>query len=306
MTAEDDEELTDSELLSLPGESIKPGRLSSFFARRSALISQRNLDQTWLELSGAPVRHVMLFSDQDPRAKQRREEEERRRAWFAYEREMENIRAREDRLLAYIGEQQERNRERLEDIEQRTIRLRDGRRAYVNDNGNGYVDENGRALTGADADDARAEHLKHPDAATEREKTEADRRREELEKQRREIEERRARRESGNDATLTDGERAAKLRKEQEALTADERKVHQIADKSYAEIVKKSDGAADAYSADYTSAYGNSRTTSYAKERDGTGTVLATNFTPAAEGLTSSDKDKVIVPSVTPTPGVKT
>ncbi len=309
MTAEDDEELTDSELLSLPGESIKPGRLTSFFARRSALISQRNLDQTWLELSGAPVRHVMLFSDQDPRAKQRRDEEEqRRRAWFAYEREREAVRAREDQLLAYIGQEQVRNRERLEDIEQRTIRLRDGRRAYVNDNGNGYVDENGRALTGADEADARAEHLKHPDAATAREKTEAERQREELERLKREIEERRARRESGNDATLSDGERAAKLKTEQEALSADERKLADITDKSYAEIVKKPDGVANTYSTDYMSGYGNPRTTSFAKQQDGAGTVLATNFTPAAEGQTGSDtdKDKVVVPSVTLTPGVKT
>jgi hypothetical protein len=301
VTAENDDDLTDSELLSLPGESIKPGQLSSYFARRSALISQRNLDQVWLELSGASIRHVMLFGEQDPRVKQQREDEERRRAWFAYEMEMEAVRAREDRLLAYIDEQQALNRERLEDIERRTIRLRDGRRVYVN--GNGYVDEFGDEMRGADLDEARAEHAKHPDAATIAEKTEAERRREELEKLRRQIEERRAQREAGNDATLTDSERAAKLKTEQEALTADELKVQQIADQRHTEIVKNPDNIADAYSTDYTSAYGNTRTTSFAKQQDGAGTVLATNFTPAAEGQAGPDKDKAPAPAVTLTPG---
>lgn len=304
MTAENDEELTDSELLSLPGESIKPGRLSSFFARRSALVSQRNLDQTWLELSGAPVRRVMLFGEQDPRKRQEREDEERRRAWFAYEREMDAVRAREDRLLAYIGEQQERNRERLEDIERRTIRLRDGRRVYVD--GDGYVDEYGRELTGDDHKEARAEHAKHPDAATAQEREAALRQQEELERLRREIEERRAARAAANDAALSESERAAKLKTEQEALTANEKKFQEIADKSYAAIVSKPDSVADAYSTDYLSAYGSTRTTSCAKQQEGSAAVLAANFTPAAEGQSNPDKDRVIVPSIAPTPGVKT
>ncbi|MCZ7641500.1 MAG: hypothetical protein M5U33_00465 [Pseudorhodoplanes sp.] len=304
MTAENDEELTDSELLSLPGESIKPGRLSSFFARRSALVSQRNLDQTWLELSGAPVRRVMLFGEQDPRKRQEREDEERRRAWFAYEREMDAVRAREDRLLAYIGEQQERNRERLEDIERRTIRparrtprVRRRRRLC----GRVRPGTDGRRSQGSPRGTCQTPG--RCDRAGERA---ALRQQEELERLRREIEERRAARAAANDAALSESERAAKLKTEQEALTANEKKFQEIADKSYAAIVSKPDSVADAYSTDYLSAYGSTRTTSCAKQQEGSAAVLAANFTPAAEGQSNPDKDRVIVPSIAPTPGVKT
>lgn len=48
--------------------------------------------------------------------------------------------------LARIDEQQRELEKRREDIDDRAIKLHDGRRAYVN--GEGYVDGQGRELTG--------------------------------------------------------------------------------------------------------------------------------------------------------------
>ena len=68
----------------------------------------------------------LTFDDQDPRVKQRREEEERRRHQ-EYEQGLREITAREDRLLAQIEDQQRLVEKRLKDIDDRAIKLHDGR-----------------------------------------------------------------------------------------------------------------------------------------------------------------------------------
>ncbi|MBZ5594781.1 MAG: hypothetical protein LAP39_21260 [Acidobacteriia bacterium] len=57
------------------------------------------------ELDGDSTLHLMIPVGMDPQERQRREEDERRRALQA-EREMEEYKERSDRVLAQIEEQQ--------------------------------------------------------------------------------------------------------------------------------------------------------------------------------------------------------
>jgi hypothetical protein len=283
----DDHDLTDGELLSMPGEDIPPGRLSEYFTRRSAVAYQRGMTELMLELSGNSGLRGMIFPDQDPRVKQQREEEERRRRQ-EYEQAIHEITAREDRLLVRIEEQQREIENRQKEIDERTIRLHDGRRAYVD--GDGYVDGQGHDLRGADHDEARAEHAKSPNAATLQEKTEADRQWNELDKLKHDVQQHR----QGRDQF----DASADLKHEQETADDYEKRFQHATETRRAEIEAKPDSVADAYSADYMADYG--RTTSYAKQQDGEGKILAGNFAPAAAGQPRPGEDKTPRPSTAP------
>ena len=283
----DDHDLTDDELLTMPGEEIPPGRLSEFFTRRSAVAWQRGMDELLLELSGNSGHHFLIFPDQDPRVKQQREEAERRRHQ-EYEQAMREITAREDRLLVQIEQQQREIEKREQEIDERAIKLHDGRRAYVN--GDGYVDGQGNELRGADHDEARAEHAKNPNAATAQEKAEADTQWNELDKLKHDIQQHRQDREQAGAST--------DLKHEQESADDYEKRFQQAADTRRAEIETKPDSAAGAYSADYMSDCG--RTTSYAKQQAGEGKILAADFAPAAAGQASPGEDKTLRPSTAP------
>jgi hypothetical protein len=283
----DDHDLTDDELLTLPGDEIPPGRLSEFFTRRAAVVYQRNMDELMLELSGNSGHHFLIFPDQDPRVKQRREEEERRRHQ-EYGEALREITAREDRLLVQIEQRQREIEKREQEIDERTIRLHDGRRAYVN--GDGYVDGQGNELRGADHDEARAEHAKNPNAATAQEKAEADRQWSELDKLKHDIQQHQQNREQAGAST--------DQKHEQETADDYEKRFQQATETRSAEIEAKPGSVADAYSADYMADYG--RTTSYAKQQDGEGKILAADFAPAAAGQASPGEDKTLRPSTAP------
>lgn len=169
--------LPEAELLALPGEAIPPGRLTAFFVRRAALLHQHELDELAFERSGNSNRHFLIFPDTDPKQRQRREDEERRRAWLAGQ-ELLAYRQRTDRLLAQIEDQQRVVEKRRKEIEDNAIRLHDGRRVYAD--GDQYRDEHGRFLEGRDRDEAAALHREKPDASTWEQKQEIDRRAEEL------------------------------------------------------------------------------------------------------------------------------
>jgi hypothetical protein len=177
---EDDlDTLPDAELLAMPGGSIPPGWLTEFFGRKAALIHQQDTDELALELSGGSTRHLMIFPGTDPKEKQRREEEDRRRAWLATQQLLEYT-ERSDRLLARIDEQERVIQKRRKEIEDNAIRLHDGRRVYVD--GNQYRDENGSILQGPDRDEAAALRSGNPQASTWQQKTEIDDRYQELER----------------------------------------------------------------------------------------------------------------------------
>lgn len=221
----------------------------------------------------------MIFSGQDPRVKHRREEEEYRRQ--QYEQAMREITVREDRLLARIEEQQVIVEKRREEIDERAIKLHDGRRAYVD--GDGYVDGQGRELSGADYDEAHRLHQQNPDAATRQENAENNRQANDLETLRQNLQQHQQDREQAG----------APVDLKQEQQTADdyEKRFKQAAEPRRAEIEKKADSVADAYGTDYMADLG--RTTSYAKQQAGEGKTLAADFTPAAEGKIDLSKIQI-------------
>src|SRR5438270_2970010 len=170
-TKDDLDAMPDAELLALPGEAVPSGRLTALFTRRAALLHQQELDELALERSGNSARHFIIFPDMDPQERRRREEEEQRRVLQA-EREMLEYNERTERLLAQIEAQQRYLIERRQEIEDRALRLHDGRRVYVD--GEQYRDELGNVLQGRDRDEAAGQHRQHPNASTWRDKEDID------------------------------------------------------------------------------------------------------------------------------------
>jgi hypothetical protein len=172
-----DNDMPEDEFLEMPEQAV-PGDLSRLWAIRSNLLHQREADELNHELAGdAPAR--MIFPWTNPQEK-RRIEEKRRREQLAYEEEMIENEQRTERLLLRIDEEQAKIDERRREIENNALRLRDGRRAYID--GDRYRDGAGRVLTGADEAEAARQHDYHPDASTWADKQEIDRRADENQK----------------------------------------------------------------------------------------------------------------------------
>jgi hypothetical protein len=166
---DDIETMPEDDLLTVPSGNIPSGLLTMLWARHSALIYQRRIEELNGELSGAYTRHVMLFPGQSPEEKRKREEEEQRRR--RYEQAMLDVQYCSDRLLADIEFREREIDKHRPDIEDRALKQHDGRRVYFD--GSGYRDETGRALVGSDATEAEVLHRERPDAPTwqERQKT---------------------------------------------------------------------------------------------------------------------------------------
>ncbi|GEM_PF-5943172 len=58
---DDIETMPARDLLTLPSDNIPPGVLTMLWARHSAVIYQRRIEELNLELSGAYTRHVLLY-----------------------------------------------------------------------------------------------------------------------------------------------------------------------------------------------------------------------------------------------------
>jgi hypothetical protein len=265
-TEDDPDTLPEGELLALPEGSIPPGWLSEFFARRAAAVYQQDSNELALELSGDSSLHLMIFRDMDPREKRRRKEEEDRRRLLA-EQELQEYRERSDCLLARIEQQQLVVEKHRKEIEENALKLRDGRRVYVD--GSQYRDEQGRVLEGRDRDEAAALHTQKPNASKwqDRQKTiaEAD----ELERLKQKVLIDRQEAERGGDVN------AAK-----ERLSGYEREFQNNLENKPAVIAAKAPAdLAASYSTDYMAAYGDEYTIS---------TVPA--FTKAADGQTPADR----------------
>src|SRR5262245_2805701 len=130
ITEDEIDTIPEAELLALPGEAIPAGRLTAFFTRRAELLRQGEWDEMVLEHNGGTLRHFMTFVENDPKAREAREEAARRKE---KEDELERLAyiERSNRLLADIEAQQRAIARRRQDIEDRAIRLRDGRKAFV-------------------------------------------------------------------------------------------------------------------------------------------------------------------------------
>lgn len=139
-------DLTDDELLGIPLANLRPGELRrAFLAEAADNIKKEdivNVQRTFTALQG-------------------RQSEEQR------DREQEEHRlfvAREEHLLAAIREREIEIDREAEALDARTIRLADGRRAYVD--GDKYRDEDGKELHDAARAEAEQLHLEQPNAAT--------------------------------------------------------------------------------------------------------------------------------------------
>ena len=235
-TEDDLDALPESELLTLPEETIPPGWLSEFFGRRAALMHQQDMNELALELSGDSSLHLMIFRDMDPREKRRRKEEEDRRRLLA-EQELQEYLDRSDRLLARIEQEQLIVEKHRKEIEDNALKLRDGRRVYVD--GSQYRDEQGRVLEGRDRDEAAALHSQKPDASTWQQKQEIDRRYDELDRLKQKVLQDRQDTERGGDINTANGK-----------LSADEQ---EFAEKVEA---RAQQAPADYGSSDYMAAFG--------------------------------------------------
>jgi len=260
--------LPEGELLTLPDGAIPPGWLTEFFARRAALIQQQDSNELALELSGDSSLHLMIFRDMDPKEKRRRKDEEDRRRLLA-EQDLQEYRDRSDRLLARIEQEQIVVEKHRKEIEDNALKLRDGRRVYVD--GNQYRDEQGRVLEGRDRDEAAALHNQKPNASTwqDRQKTidEAD----ELARLKQKVLNDRQEAERGGDVSAAN-----------DRLSGYEKEFQNDLETTRTEIAAQTPAdLAASYSTDYMAAYGDEYTIS---------TVPA--FTKAADGQTAAeDKD---------------
>ena len=157
----DDSDIPEDKLLELPEQALPDG-LSRLWAIRSGLLHERELDEVNRERAGDAPPH-MLMPWNDPR-EIRRVQEKRRRELREYEQAMQEISERQDRLLLLIDAEEARIDERRREIDDNALRLRDGRRVYVD--GDRFRDGEGRVLTGADEAEAAHQHEYHPDAST--------------------------------------------------------------------------------------------------------------------------------------------
>lgn len=158
---EQDDDIPEDKILETP-EQAMPGDLSRLWAMHSNVLHQREADELNAELAGdAPPR--MIFAWTSPYEK-RRVEEKRRREQREYEQAMLEITERQEQLLLRISEEQAEIDRRRKEIEDNALRLRDGRRVYVD--GDRFRDGEGRVLTGADEAEAAHQHEYHPDAST--------------------------------------------------------------------------------------------------------------------------------------------
>jgi hypothetical protein len=235
-TEDDLDTLPEGELMALPEDEIPQGWLSQFFARRAAMVYQRDSIELELELSGQSSRHLMIFAEMDPNEKRRRKEEEDRRRLLA-EQELEDYREHSDRLLARIEQEQIAIEKRRKEIEDNALKLHDGRRVYVD--GNQYRDENGNILSGSVRDEAAELHRGNPQASTWQQKKDIDDRYAEAERLRQKVLQDRQDAERGGDITTANNK-----------LTSDE--------KEFAAQVeaRAAQPTTDYGSSDYMAAYG--------------------------------------------------
>lgn len=153
--------LPDDELLNVPLGNLLPGELA-----RSFKVHSDHAHKT----EEAEAQHLV----QEQRVTEEHEQAE------------EDLQRREETVLAQLAEREELLRIEAQELDDRAIKLVDGRRAYVD--GDRYRDAEGHELTGADRAQAEVLHVEQPHAATWQEKQHIDQSWAELEKSRLSIE----------------------------------------------------------------------------------------------------------------------
>jgi len=282
----DPDSLSDQELLVLPLSNIDPAKSARFISRRSTLIEKKDAEQSALEMT--PGHH-------GPHSGNAAGQQERI-ALQQFLAALEDFREREDRLIAAIEDNHLETLRHLQDIDDRAIKLRDGRRAYVD--GGDYRDKDGSLLRGADRDEA--DRLKTRNSSTWKEKSEWQARNDrealvlhDLREDRQKLDSA-----SGKYGSMTDSQRA-KLVGEENALVS--------------KYEKETNDLTKTYSADYAAAYGivaSPRTASYAGTMDGSQNQnrVGGDFAAAATGPADSpaQRNRTPAPSTAPVPGTPT
>lgn len=131
--------LPDDELLNVPLGNLLPGELA-----RSFKVHSDHAHKT----EEAEAQHLV----QEQRVTEEHEQAE------------EDLQRREETVLAQLAEREELLRIEAQELDDRAIKLVDGRRAYVD--GDRYRDAEGHELTGADRAQAEVLHVDHPNATT--------------------------------------------------------------------------------------------------------------------------------------------
>jgi hypothetical protein len=261
-----DQGLSDEELLALPAENVSPASLVRIWELHARQTEEKAQEATEIRFQHRQV---------DQKTEHEREEERRHeREVLEYQATMREVERRSDELLEKIEREERRAEKRRQEIEDRAIRLHDGRRVYVD--GANYRDEEGRTLTGPECDEASAAHSEDPSAPTWAEKQTGDRRIQEVAQMKREAQNLRSEARDGS----TEGMTSEQLKQHEKDLDArigqDETRFR---DKMEAAAKTGTEYGSD----DYMAAYG--RTTSYASAIEGgTGKPLSGDFTPAAAG----------------------
>jgi hypothetical protein len=153
-------QLSEDKLLLMP--ELATGDIAPLWAVRSNILHARELAEIYNEHQGT-TRPRMLFAWNSPR-EQEQLDEKRRRDKAEYEQQMRDITARQDALLRRIEYEQAVIEKQRQDCEANALRLRDGRRVYVD--GDRYRDGQGNFLSGADEAEAARQHEVRPDAST--------------------------------------------------------------------------------------------------------------------------------------------
>jgi hypothetical protein len=245
MTTDDDDNLTDDQIMDLPMQ-VMPGDLSRLWSARANIVHEREFKELILELTGGTDSHLMIRPDQDPRVKRQREEADRRRAT----QEMQDYEDRSNRLLVRIDEQERALVKRRQEVEDKAIKLHDGRRVYVD--GNQYRDQNGNILQGSARDEADTLHRGNPQASTWQEKKDIDDRYAEAKRLRQKVLQ-------GRDAA----ERGGDISAANDKLTAEEKEFQNSLETTRTEIAAKAPtDLAASYSTDYMASYGDEYTIS--------------------------------------------
>jgi hypothetical protein len=152
---EQDRGLSDAELLALPTANVSPASLVRIWDLHARQTQEKAQEAT-----------EITFHNRETTQKTEHEREEER-AVQEYQAPMRAVQDRTERLLERIDREERRLEKRRDEIDARAIRLKDGRRVYVD--GGEYRDEEGRALTGADRAEAAAGRTAN--SATRQEKT---------------------------------------------------------------------------------------------------------------------------------------
>jgi hypothetical protein len=282
---DDIETMPEDDLLTIPSGNVPPGLLTMLWARHSAVIYQRRIEELNRELSGAYTRHVMLFPGQSPEEKRRREEEEARRR---YVQAMLDIHQRSDRLLAAIEFREREIEWHRQEIEDRALKLHDGRRVYFD--GTGYRDETGRVLAGEDANEAAVLDHERPDAPTWQERQKTIDQYDEMERLRKKVlqEEQKA---------AADGQGLSSAEMEQRQNDAKGR-MNSYEQQFDAQVKAAHDEMAKA--PDVASAYADTSLDDYAGPAGGKSKSSEPDFTRAVAGLISEPKAPEVIPPTAP------